>query len=102
MIYLGLELIFLGGGGGRWESIVQNKGTGGFRIHDEHLKAHVDPGPGALVRMSQLKVNPWKTDVLIVSHCVITSYSIHYTKLYEGEITTPKIISGEKERNNFV
>jgi len=75
VIYLGLELIFLGGGGGRWESIVQNKGTGGFRIHDEHLKAHVDPGPGALVRMSQLKVNPWKTDVLIVSHC----HPDHYT-----------------------
>ncbi|ABR54560.1 conserved hypothetical protein [Methanococcus vannielii SB] len=72
---LGFEITFLGGGGGRWESITQNKGTGGFRISDGKLIAHVDPGPGTLVRMNQLNINPWKTDILFVSHC----HPDHYT-----------------------
>ncbi|MBP2172527.1 MBL fold metallo-hydrolase [Methanococcus voltae] len=70
-----VEIIFLGGGGGRWETIKQNKGTGGFRITTEQLNAHVDPGPGALVRMNQLDIDPWDTNLLVVSHC----HPDHYT-----------------------
>ncbi|MBA2868229.1 MBL fold metallo-hydrolase [Methanococcus maripaludis] len=70
-----LEIVFLGGGGGRWESITQVKGTGGFRIHSENMNMHVDPGTGALVRMNQLQINPWKTDVIFSTHC----HPDHYT-----------------------
>jgi len=70
-----LEIVFLGGGGGRWESITQVKGTGGFRIHSEDMNMHVDPGTGALVRMNQLEINPWKTDAIITTHC----HPDHYT-----------------------
>ena len=56
-----VEIIFLGAGGGRWETISQNKGTGGFRIHTEKTKLHIDPGPGALVRMSECNISPWDT-----------------------------------------
>ncbi|AVB76874.1 MBL fold metallo-hydrolase [Methanococcus maripaludis] len=70
-----LEIVFLGGGGGRWESITQVKGTGGFRIHSENMNMHVDPGTGALVRMNQLQINPWKTDAIIATHC----HPDHYT-----------------------
>ncbi|MBA2852451.1 phosphoribosyl 1,2-cyclic phosphodiesterase [Methanococcus maripaludis] len=70
-----IEIVFLGGGGGRWESITQVKGTGGFRIHSENMNMHVDPGTGALVRMNQLQINPWKTDAIIATHC----HPDHYT-----------------------
>ncbi|WP_459201195.1 MBL fold metallo-hydrolase [Methanococcus sp. CF] len=70
-----IEIVFLGGGGGRWESITQVKGTGGFRINSESMNMHVDPGAGALVRMNQLNVNPWKTDAIITTHC----HPDHYT-----------------------
>lgn len=36
---------------------------------------HVDPGAGALVRMNQLEINPWKTDAIITTHC----HPDHYT-----------------------
>ncbi len=63
------EIIFLGSGGGRWATITQKKPTGGFIINVDNLRMHVDPGPGAIVRANKLKLSPWKTNAIFVSHC---------------------------------
>ncbi len=65
-----VKLIFIGVGGGRFVAERQYPPfyTGGFRIHTEKLKIHVDPGPGAVLRMAELGYKAEDTDVLIVSH----------------------------------
>ncbi|ENN96389.1 hypothetical protein J422_02914 [Methanocaldococcus villosus KIN24-T80] len=91
-----VEIIFLSSGGGRWATITQKKATGGFRIHTEKLKMHIDPGPGAVVRMSQIKINPWNTNTLFISHC----HPDHYT---DGEIIVEAITYGmTKKRGVFI
>lgn len=67
------ELVFLGSGGGRVVLIRQLRATGGFRLHLDGVKIHVDPGPGALVRCAQFKENP-KADAILVSHAHLDHY----------------------------
>ncbi|MFQ5801070.1 MAG: MBL fold metallo-hydrolase [Candidatus Hydrothermarchaeales archaeon] len=69
-----MEIVFLGTGGGRWMTITQRLYTGGFRLHDE-VNIHVDPGAGALVRTCERRINPSKTNAVMVSHC----HPDHYT-----------------------
>jgi phosphoribosyl 1,2-cyclic phosphodiesterase len=63
-----VELVFLGCGGGRYQTIDQHFKTGGFRLHGQ-VKLHVDPGPGALLLTHQLGLNPLDLDCIIVTHC---------------------------------
>ncbi|MEE8167894.1 MAG: MBL fold metallo-hydrolase [Candidatus Hydrothermarchaeales archaeon] len=63
-----MEIIFLGTGGGRWTTLTQKLGTGGFRIHGDK-KIHIDPGPGALVALKNYDISPLNTDAVIVTHC---------------------------------
>ena len=63
-----MEVIFLGSGGGRICMMLQKRATGGFIIKSDKHQIHIDPGPGALVRAYQYKVNPLKTDIIILSH----------------------------------
>jgi len=44
------ELIILGSGGGRHHIRTQYRATGGFLYKFNGIQAHIDPGPGALVR----------------------------------------------------
>lgn len=67
-------LTFLGTGGGRFATIYQVRGTGGIYIRDD-VNIHLDPGPGALVNMAKLKLDPAKTEAILVSHC----HPDHYT-----------------------
>ncbi|MCQ6254242.1 MBL fold metallo-hydrolase [Methanocaldococcus sp.] len=91
-----VEIIFLGSGGGRWATITQKRATGGFRIHTNELRMHVDPGPGAIVRLNELKISPWRTNVLFISHC----HPDHYT---DGEIIVEAITQGmTKKRGIFL
>ncbi|ADG12781.1 MBL fold metallo-hydrolase [Methanocaldococcus infernus] len=93
---MNVEIIFLGSGGGRWATITQKKPTGGFRIHTDELKLHVDPGPGAIVRLNQLKISPWKTNSLFISHC----HPDHYN---DGEIIVEAITNGmTRKRGIFI
>ncbi len=73
-----MEIIFLGTGGGRWITLSQKIKTGGFRIHTTK-KIHIDPGPGAIVSLSEAEISPIDTDVLIITHC----HPDHYN---DGEI----------------
>ena len=62
------ELIFLGSGGGRFTTIFQERATGGLYIKEKRTNLHIDPGPGALVRLHEQRLDPTQTDILLVSH----------------------------------
>ncbi len=62
------RLTFLGTGGGRFATIYQARATGGMYLEDER-NLHIDPGPGALVRMRYVGLDPMATDGILVSHC---------------------------------
>lgn len=68
------RITFLGTGGGRHATIYQTRSTGGF-ILDSGTRIHVDPGPGALVNMKVLKMDPAHTDSILISHCHPDHYS---------------------------
>lgn len=91
-----MRLTFLGSGGGRFATITQRRMTGGFRIDDmDGLNLHVDPGPGALVRSYQFKVNPRKIDVLLVSH----SHTDHYT---DAEVLIEAMTRGMTRKRGYL
>jgi len=68
-IVAGIELVFLGTGGGRFATITQKRKTGGIRILSEALNVHLDPGPGALIYSLSMGLNPQKIRGVLVSHC---------------------------------
>ena len=63
-----VELVFLGCGGGRYQTIDQQFKTGGFRLH-AGVKIHVDPGPGALLLSHQHGLTPLDLDCVVATHC---------------------------------
>ncbi len=63
-----VRITFLGTGGGRFATIYQARATGGIYIEDQR-RLHIDPGPGALVRMRSVGIDPLTTDAILVSHC---------------------------------
>ncbi len=77
---------FLGTGGGRFTTIFQARATGGLYIEDR-VRIHVDPGPGSLIRMRALRIDPTRTDMLLISH----SHPDHYT---DAEIIIEGITGG--------
>jgi phosphoribosyl 1,2-cyclic phosphodiesterase len=64
----GIELVFLGTGGGRFATITQKRRTGGIRFLSDDLNFHVDPGPGALIYSLEAGLNPQKLKAVLVSH----------------------------------
>lgn len=52
----------------------QKRWTGGIRFILDKFQAHLDPGPGAIVRSIDAKLSPQKVDALFVSH----SHPDHY------------------------
>jgi len=64
----GIELVFLGTGGGRFVTITQKRRTGGIRLISDTLNLHVDPGPGALIYSLEAGLNPQKLKGVLVSH----------------------------------
>jgi phosphoribosyl 1,2-cyclic phosphodiesterase len=64
----GVELVFLGTGGGRFAAITQKRRTGGIRILSKTLNAHLDPGPGALIYSLNAGLDPQKINAVLVSH----------------------------------
>ncbi|NLX47225.1 MAG: MBL fold metallo-hydrolase [Euryarchaeota archaeon] len=68
------KLVFLGTGGGRFSTIYQIRATGGLYLMDG-ANMHIDPGPSAAYQMHRMKLDPAKTDAVLVSHC----HPDHYT-----------------------
>jgi len=89
------KITFIGTGGGRFATIFQKRATGGIYIADKGLLMHVDPGPGALVRMYDLGLDPTQTDVIFVSH----SHPDHYA---DAEILIEAMTLGGKNKRGMV
>jgi phosphoribosyl 1,2-cyclic phosphodiesterase len=85
------KLTFLGTGGGRFATILQKRATGGIYVADRGILIHIDPGPGALVKMHQLGLDPTQTDAILVSHC----HPDHYA---DAEILTEAMTMGGNRR----
>ncbi|MBD3254514.1 MAG: hypothetical protein GF383_05445 [Candidatus Lokiarchaeota archaeon] len=69
------ELVFLGTGGGRHHIRTQHRATGGVLYKFNGIQAHIDPGPGALVRINQYSEDPTKTELFIVTHVHIDHFN---------------------------
>ncbi len=69
------ELIFLGTGGGRHHIRTQYRATGGILYQVKGIQCHLDPGPGAIVRINQFKEDPTKTELFIVTHAHVDHYN---------------------------
>ncbi|MFA5312565.1 MAG: MBL fold metallo-hydrolase [Methanomassiliicoccales archaeon] len=87
-------LTFLGTGGGRFATIYQVRSTGGLYLKDG-INVHIDPGPGAAVNMAKLKLDPAKTDVLLISHC----HPDHYT---DAEVLIEGMTRGGLKKRGIV
>ncbi len=68
------RLVFLGTGGGRFTTIYQIRATGGLYVMDG-VNIHIDPGPSAAHQMHRMKLDPAKTDAVLISHCHPDHYS---------------------------
>ena len=69
------ELVILGSGGGRHHIRTQYRATGGILYKFNGTQAHIDPGPGAIVRINQYKEDPTKTELFIVTHMHIDHFN---------------------------
>lgn len=69
------ELVILGSGGGRHHIRTQHRATGGYLYKFNGIQAHIDPGPGAIVRINQYNENPTKTELFIVTHVHIDHFN---------------------------
>ena len=89
------KITFIGTGGGRFATIFQHRKTGGIYIAEKGLLMHVDPGPGALVEMYNLNLNPTQTDVIFVSH----AHPDHYN---DAEILIEAMTMGGKIKRGML
>ncbi len=69
------ELVFLGSGGGRHHIRTQYRATGGILYKFNKIQSHIDPGPGAIVRINQYQEDPTKTELFIVTHAHVDHYN---------------------------
>jgi len=69
------ELVILGSGGGRHNIRTQHRATGGILYKFNGIQAHIDPGPGAIVRLNQYNEDPIKTELFIVTHVHIDHFN---------------------------
>lgn len=69
------EIVILGSGGGRHHIRTQYRATGGILYKFKGIQAHIDPGPGAIVRINQYHEDPTKTELFLVTHTHIDHYN---------------------------
>ncbi|UCE91118.1 MAG: MBL fold metallo-hydrolase [Methanobacteriota archaeon] len=89
-----VKITFLGTGGGRFATIYQARATGGIYIEDVK-NIHVDPGPGALVRMRSVGLDPMRTHAIVISHC----HPDHYL---DAEILVEAMTEGGTRRQGVL
>lgn len=91
-----LSVVFLGTGGGRFATILQTRATGGLYLFSEPTRLHIDPGPGALVRLKECEIDPTKTTAIIVTH----NHPDHYN---DAEMLIEAMTHGcKKKRGAFM
>lgn len=100
-----MRLTFLGSGGGRWVVLRQLRSSGGFVLELAGQKMHVDPGPGALLKAKEYKVDLCSLTAVLVSHRhmdhhndaipAIESMTRGATKKKGAFLSTRRVIEGE-------
>ncbi len=88
------RLTLLGTGGGRFATVTQERATGGVYLEDG-VSLHIDPGPGSLVMMRRARLDPMRTDGILVSHC----HPDHYT---DAEMLMEAMTNGTKVRRGYL
>ena len=88
------RLTLLGTGGGRFVTVTQERATGGIYLEDG-VSLHIDPGPGSLRMMRRARLDPMRTDGILVSHC----HTDHYT---DAEVLVKAITQGQHEKPGFL
>ncbi|RLI30336.1 MBL fold metallo-hydrolase [Candidatus Bathyarchaeota archaeon] len=91
----GLELVFLGTGGGRFAIVTQRRRTGGIRIIDGKVNLHLDPGPGALVYSIEQGLDPRKITGVLVSHA-------HPDHANDSSVLLEAMTGGALKRRGFL
>ena len=91
----GLDLYFLGTGGGRYVMTSQRRRTAGIRLVQKSTQVHLDPGPGALVFSNWAKLSPRKLDAIIVTHC----HPDHYT---DAEVFVEAMTNGTQTKRGLL
>ena len=69
------ELVILGSGGGRHHIRTQYRATGGTIYKFNGIQSHIDPGPGAIVRINQYGEDPTKTLLFVCTHAHVDHYN---------------------------
>jgi ribonuclease BN (tRNA processing enzyme) len=69
------KLVILGSGGGRHHIRTQYRATGGILYIFNGIQAHIDPGPGSIVRINEYNEDPTKTELFIVTHAHVDHYN---------------------------
>lgn len=88
------RLTLLGTGGGRFATVTQERATGGVYLEDG-VSLHVDPGPGSLVMMRRARLDPMRTDGILVSHC----HPDHYT---DAEVLLEAMTNGTHTKRGYL
>jgi phosphoribosyl 1,2-cyclic phosphodiesterase len=88
------RLTLLGTGGGRFATVTQERATGGIYLEDG-VSLHIDPGPGSLVMMKRARLDPMRTDGILVSHC----HPDHYT---DAEVLLEAMTNGAHVQRGFL
>lgn len=88
------RLTLLGTGGGRFATVTQERATGGLYLEDG-VSLHIDPGPGSLVMMKRARLDPMRTDGILVSHC----HPDHYT---DTEVLLEAMTNGTHVQRGFL
>jgi phosphoribosyl 1,2-cyclic phosphodiesterase len=88
------RLTLLGTGGGRFATVTQERATGGLYLEDG-TSIHIDPGPGSLVMMRKARLDPMRTDGILVSHC----HPDHYT---DAEVLLEAMTNGTHTRRGVL
>jgi phosphoribosyl 1,2-cyclic phosphodiesterase len=88
------RLTLLGTGGGRFATVTQERATGGVYLEDG-VSLHIDPGPGSLVMMKRARLDPMRTDGILVSHC----HPDHYT---DAEVLLEAMTNGTHVQRGFL
>jgi phosphoribosyl 1,2-cyclic phosphodiesterase len=88
------RLTLLGTGGGRFATVTQERATGGIYLEDG-VSLHIDPGPGSLIMMKRARLDPMRTDGILVSHC----HPDHYT---DAEVLLEAMTNGTHVRRGFL
>jgi phosphoribosyl 1,2-cyclic phosphodiesterase len=90
-----ISMIFLGTGGGRFATISQVRATGGLYLIADSARVHIDPGPGALIKLKDNGIDPTKTNAVIVTHC----HPDHYT---DAEVLIEAMTHGCKKKRGIL